>query len=259
MSSSLEKTPTFLILLLYYSADQTSSYKLLYKSERETNSIHDIYQYRDILGVEVCKTLLFIHAFGGCDTTSQFFGIGKGATYTKLRKSTELFSLSKTFSSQYATYDEVKKAGERAASILYGGNKDEKINVLRKKLLGKKVAKAKTFVKPEKLPPTEDSLFYHSQRVHYQIMKWHGNNSIDAEKWGWRLHDGRLSPITTMRNPAPDNLLKVIACNCTGDCSSMNCGCRRGGYPCTYMCGKCQLNECTNANFPIEDDEENDG
>ena len=36
--------------------------------------IHDVAEW---LGEQSCKTLLFMHAFSGCDTTSAFLGIGK--------------------------------------------------------------------------------------------------------------------------------------------------------------------------------------
>ena len=79
-----------------------------------------------------------------------------------------------------------------------------------------------------------------------------GNNYAKAEDWGWKILNGQLIPKTTDMYPAPDNLLKVIACNCSGDCSSLNCGCRRGGYSCTSLCGKCQIKECTNVEILIE-------
>ena len=147
-----------------------------------------------------------------------------------------MLSLSERFISKEATHDQITDAGKDAARILYNGNKDESINALRKRLLTRKVAKAKTFVKPERLPPAEASLAYHSHRVYHQIMKWLGNHSPKAEDWGWKAMNDRLIPKTTDRYPAPDYLLKVIACNCSGDCSSLNCGCRRGGYSCTSLC-----------------------
>ena len=70
----------------------------------------------------------------------------------------------------------------------------------------------------------------------------------EGSSWAFLIHHYY---ITTIINPAPDNLLKVIACNCTGDCSSLNCGCRRGGYSCTYMCGECQVKECTIMLIPL--------
>ena len=69
---------------------------------------------------------------------------------------------------------------------------------------------------------------------------------MDAEKWGWINSRGRLLPRATDKKPAPDSLLKTIGCNCSGNCSSLHCGCSKGGYPCSSLCGKCQVNGCTN-------------
>ena len=50
---------------------------LLQKSDGE-RKVRDILCYREVIGSEIYKALLFIHAFTGCDTTSSFVGIGKG-------------------------------------------------------------------------------------------------------------------------------------------------------------------------------------
>ena len=118
-----------------------------------------------------------------------------------------------------------------------------------------KLSKAKSFVKPELLPPTSSSLRYHSFRAYYQILKWLGRDTIEPEKWGWYKSNNKFLPKMTDIKPAPDSLLKSIGCNCTSDCSTLRCGCRKGGYPCSSLCGKCQTNECTNVEVFVEENE----
>ena len=101
----------------------------------------------------------------------------------------------------------------------------------------KKVLNSKSFVKREKLPPTEPSLKYHSHRVHHQILEWLGECSLPNE-WGWFYFENTLLPRTTDGKPAPDELLKTIRCSCEGDCSTNRYGCRKGGYECSSVCGQ---------------------
>ena len=59
-------------------------------------------------------------------------------------------------------------------------------------MLSSKVSKAKSFVKPEILPPTSSAVKFHSNRSYYQIMKWLSfENNIDATDWGWMNIDNK--------------------------------------------------------------------
>jgi len=52
------------------------------------------------------------------------------------------------------------------------------LDSLRYNLFSKKIVTAKSFVTPERLPPTEYSTKYHCQRVYFQIMVWIGKESV---------------------------------------------------------------------------------
>ena len=203
-------------MLLLYSSWQSSNFKLLFRSDKDNkkkvNTIFDIYQYRSILGNGLCNALLFIHAFSGCDTTSQFHKIGKGTAFDIFAKNSKLALFVQTFMSLTSTHQDIEKNGENAVLLLYKANQGEPIIGLRKRLFLGKLAKAKCFVKPERLPPTCSSLRYHSFRTYY-------------------------------------------TCNCASDCSTLHCGCRKGIYPCSSLCGKCQINECTNVEIFLEESE----
>ena len=104
---------------------------------------------------------------------------------------------------------------------LFGGKPDDTLSSLRHVTFSKKVATAKAFVTSERLPPTSPATSFHSQRVYFQIMVWMGMaNEMNPTEWGWKKGSDELIPIMTDNNAAPDELLKVIHCNCSGGCKS---------------------------------------
>ena len=59
--------------------------------------VHNIRNYRNVLGEDMCQCLLFLHSFTGSDTTSAFSGIGKGTHMLKMINSRPLQQLAKSF------------------------------------------------------------------------------------------------------------------------------------------------------------------
>lgn len=238
-----------LILLLYHCYD-IKQYDIYYRSDRvgtkKSTTTHDIYLYKEVLGRDICKGLLFMHSFTGCDTTSAFYGVSKTHSFTKFVQDKALQHISCVFSNKDVDHKTVEEAGENAAIILYNGNKCNEINKLRCQLLRKKILNAKSFVEPKQLPPTKSSLKYHSYRSYLQTQKWMNIDHLDAEEWGWEKRDSEYLPRTTDNIAAPEHLLKVIRCNCSFDCSTLRCGCRKMGLNCSSFCGPCQVNDCTN-------------
>ena len=86
----------------------------------------------------------------------------------------------------------------------------------------------KSYVTLERLPPTASAARFHALRVYYQIMVWIGMESdMDPLKWGWKLESNQMLPIMSTMKVAPENLLKMIHCNCTIGCVKNQCNCRR--------------------------------
>ena len=79
---------------------------------------------------------------------------------------------------------------------------------------------------------------------------------MQEEMWGWKLNESGYSPILTDLPPAPAELLKIIRCDCTQDCSSARCSCRKNAMKCTLACGHCQGSGCTNASALILEEED---
>jgi len=57
-------------------------------------------------------------------------------------------------------------------------------------------------------------------------------NDTKPTDWGWKEESRQLIRVMTEKNAAPDELLKVIHCNCLVGCKSSRCSCRRYALPC---------------------------
>ena len=76
--------------------------------------------------------------------------------------------------------------------------------------------------------------------------------------WGWMTKDENLVPVMTDLPPAPDELLRFIRCNCTTDCSTARCNCRKHSLECSPACGQCRSIGCSNSTAADISDEHDD-
>ena len=74
------KKPAWDRVKLYFRSDINNKNKRICQ-------VHDIINYKEVLGNYICEKLLFVHSFTGCDTTSSFYGIGKGTALKYFIKS----------------------------------------------------------------------------------------------------------------------------------------------------------------------------
>ena len=161
------------------------------------------------------------------------------------------------FSAQSASPQEVIAAGEQVLVSMYNGKPGELLDSLRYKRFCEKVATNTSHVQPQSLPPTSAAAKYHSLRVYFQIKQWKDSeNDLLPIEWGWRESEGGLLPVHTDLAPAPDELLRVIRCNCQADCSSLRCTCRKHNVECSPACGNCKGSACTNSDKSIVADDE---
>ena len=76
---------------------------------------------------------------------------------------------------------------------------------------------------------------------------------------GVKDYDGKLMPVlTTDLSPTPDELLKMIRCNCHTDCSSMRCIYKKYNVKCSSVCGNCKGTGCTNSDTSIHEEDDTD-
>ncbi|CAH0390896.1 unnamed protein product [Bemisia tabaci] len=79
------------------------------------------------------------------------------------------------------------------------------------------------------------------------VQEWQGEKN-DPCNWDWKATKNGLTPITTLDSPAPENILKLIACKCKKGCRK-TCGCRKNGLRCTILCQMCNQ---SSDNFQME-------
>ena len=244
-----------LILLLYHG--KIDSQELFFRSDKGISHVYNIKTLKAVLGNDICTSLLFAHAFTGCDTTSRIFNVGKKSVFQQIISSgSVLRSCSQMFCTQGNDQVDVESAGCKAMVSLFRGSVSDSLSSLRYRYLCKKVAAARTFVTPERLPPTDAATKYHSRRTYLQIMEWMGMSAnMDPTKWGWTIEGGKYMPIMMDTSPAPATLLNMIHCNCSAGCKTIRCGCKKYGLECSAVCGPCQDSICENMSHnPILDE-----
>ena len=114
------------------------------------------------------QNLLFIYAFGGCDTTSAIHDKGKGSILRLIQKSKKAQQLSAVFNKPLASQAEIGSAGINLFILLYGDKNEDSLQSLQYTMYMKMVASSSK-IKPSKLSPTERSAWFHSLRGYPQV------------------------------------------------------------------------------------------
>ena len=201
----------------------------------------------------MCESILFIHAILGCDTISSLYGIGKGLSLKAFMCKEQFKQQAITFSNELSSKEQIVTAGERALAIVYNG-KDDDLDQMRYSMFCDKLVSSMTQIKPEVLPPTTSAAKYHSMRVFCQEMQWKGREK-DPAKWGWKITNNMMMPKYTDLSCTPEELLKIISCNCKTGCSSMRCSCKKNRLICSSRCGECRGYSCENSMQPELEEE----
>ena len=195
---------------------------------------------KEQLGNDVCHDLLFLHAILGCDTTSCVHGIGKAAALKKYANSLHFREQAKVFNSP-STVEDIVAAGENALVSLYGEKPGEKLDGMRYQRYCEKLATNSSQIQPQNLPPTSAAARQQS-----------------LEDYGWKVTEGQVLPRMTDLPAAPESLLQMIRCNCSSDCASARCTCRKHGLECSPACGQCRGTACTNSPIQFDEDDSQD-
>ena len=110
-----------LILLLYYYSKQ-SDFQLLFQSDKHAKIEgvikHNINFDSNMLGPDLCRALLFLHCFIGCDTTSGFYGIGKSTSFKLFLNNPRLLQLASIFLEPDQSSDDTKNATVAIAMMI---------------------------------------------------------------------------------------------------------------------------------------------
>lgn len=196
--------------------------------------------------------ILFLHAISGCDTTSAFFRKGKKSMVEKLANNVtkgggdnELGAAIESFKKHDLSHETVFENGKSVILAFYTDSRAKTLTALRyetfTRLTAKKTHTATTLAS---LPPTAEAARQHLYRVYLQVQQWLGNE-LSPENWGWKRVGDVLMPVQTTNDPAPQNLLKMIFCQCKKECKA-TCSCLKAGIPCSFICGSCESRQCSN-------------
>lgn len=160
------------------------------------------------LGSELLKNLPAFHCLTGCDTTSQFVGIGKKLGW-------KIYLQHHNLLDDVGVLDFNDKLFEKMHQFvikLYTDRDDIRcINTLRGIMASSKAI--------NNLPPTKDSLKQHSKRVHYQTKVWLNAliskpqlpNIVDN---GWTIVNNKISPILSTLPQVPEHKKIFTTCHC---------------------------------------------
>ena len=133
-------------------------------TKKHGESVGDVGKIAECLG-DVRKYIPFIHAFGGCDTTSAKFGLGKLSIMTLIGKS-DAARQAAVFLKNDSTPEDIKEGDLQLFVMLYAGKVSDNLVSLRYAKYMK--MSSTTELKPEKLPPTEKAAYFHCLRVFHQ-------------------------------------------------------------------------------------------
>ena len=253
-----EDTDLLILHLFYVKSDMKD---VFFSSTRASATRRwEIKRTQSCLGPNVCKNILFSHAFGGCNTTSRPFSVGKSVPVKRMQQKNKLFENgAKVFLRTNSDHQMIAETGEKLLVDIYNGNDGDTLDKLRLVKYHEKVSTGSKQIQPKVLPPTSAAAKYYSYRVFYQVQEWAclvTSLELMPEEWGFQLQRGQLLPVHTDISPAPEELLNVIRCGCTTDCSSHRCSCRKVGLSCTTACGQCHGTSCLNSMLPMDEEEE---
>ena len=238
------------LILLIHHFDQKRHTDILFTTTKGSFSVQSVVEQ---LSLRQKRYLLFCHSFSGCDTVSSIFGFSKEKIYEKLCCG-EVDALIETFYDIHSTSQQIRNAGIELFQYIYNAH-GTPLSTLRVNRYNKQ-SKAGV-LRPEKLPPTDGSAMQHALRTYLQLHDWIflKSMSLDPEQYGWCKSFWGYEPIFTDIPIAPANLLKLISCNCSGDCSTRRCSCMKNNVKCVSACGTCHGNQCKNVRTDVANSE----
>lgn len=88
-----------------------------------------------------------------------------------------------------AVQEKVGYADRRLLAVVYGGSVNNSLNCLRFSSYMKMCASSTARPMPERLPATKNAAYFHSLRVHLQVIQWLklSTDVLDPSEWGWMV------------------------------------------------------------------------
>ncbi|GBM95878.1 hypothetical protein AVEN_135371-1 [Araneus ventricosus] len=186
------------------------------------------------LVIDCKKSILFLHAISGCDTTSGFYGKGKLQAVQLFNSNKYLQDIPEIFSYPKSSYTDIERSGEKFIIVLYSNTKkkENSLNKMSYDCFNKLVGQASSAILLSKLPPTTEAAHQHCRRTFHQVQTWLGE-CLNPSGWGWKLVNKSLTPIYTTKGSAPAKIVSLITCGCNKGCGKK---CVRANLRCTTSC-----------------------
>ena len=207
--------------------------------------------YRNLNGILIDKKTFLSAMLGNCGVNSveSFSGKGKVRPFKIMIRNEKFIKAFATLGSSSDVTDENRDVFEEFVCELYGwkhaGEKAD-VNKLRYMMYCRKSGK----MNYENLPPCRNVLYHHIDRANYQVGIWRRSNdqymNLDCptSSNGWMWRNSMLDVKWMSCNPAPDEILEMILCDCK-ECSE-ECPCAMLGFVCTDAC------TCKSCNNDVE-------
>ena len=229
---------------------------------RTRKRIVDIQKIADAIGADVCRGLIGMHAYTGCDTVSAFAGKGKAKALKLLVNDKAHQEMFIELGQEWNLSQELLEKLEAFTCLLYAPKtSSNQVNNLRYHLFCVKKGESES----HQLPPCKDCLQLHAQRANYQAGIWRrcleSNPQVPSPIGkGWKIETEDNSEHLVIHwmdgQPAPEAILDLLACNCTRKCELPRCTCMANGLKCTDMC---RLQDCENQALVNQEDEDAQG
>ena len=189
--------------------------------------IFDISKISETLGQKQCSSLLALHAFTGCDSTSAFRGIGKVKPIKVLEKKKEFEDPLVVLGESWNVVDSTLHELEEFTCAIYGHPRFKSLDLLRLHLLKKKCMQTNE-IDPNKsvdlatLPPCTATLKQHIKRTNFQLKIWKDalepfQELPSAEHHGWKMEDGCLEPNWCETSILPEELELLLDDYCADE------------------------------------------
>ena len=183
------------------------------------------------------KSLLSFHTLTGCDTTSQFVGIGK-------QKAWKAFDSRSVKLLEHLGHPNHNVLADAEAFVCQLYNKGtEEVHVDKERA----TAFRKTRKNLDSLPPTQDALQVHLRRVNHQVLIWKTALQPypplpNPDGNGWLYDEERVLKPKLMTQEVSAACLELALCGCTCEgncCANWRCTCVRLALQCFKAC-KCK-------------------
>ena len=250
-----DDTDIYVILLYHYRLQALQKHMQMVATHGQVTVI-DIEATAKQLGDKVLD-MLPAHTLTGCDQVAMCHGIGKGKMLKSLLAGNSLSLLGELT----ADFDDVLKQATKFTSACYGISgavptmTEARITTWLKKIASTSLTKTPAL---NSMPPTTSAFAQNVKRAHLQTAIWkqalkQDPPDVQVSDYGWEVEngqDGSIEPVAIPAGeaPAPDYVLKLIACQCESatPCRTKLCSCVAANMTCTAFCHLQNSMACSN-------------